>query len=77
MEKLKVANKNLNNENEKHFTRLNVQFELNLFVNYDLNENEFSNLTFDTVTLNFTSINQIDKNAFGKAAKTLQTLHCS
>ena len=77
MEKLNVANKNLNDENEKHFARLDVEFELNLFVNYDLNENEFSNLTFDTITLNFTSINQIHKNAFGKTAKTLQILYCS
>ena len=67
--KIKCDKQKLNDENEKHFTRLNVQFQLNLFINYDLNENEFSNLTFDTITLTFTSINQIHRNVFGKTAK--------
>ena len=68
----KSASKNLKDASEKHFTKVIAQFPRNQ--TNVLNENQFTDLTFDVMSMFY--INRIHNKAFGKTAQTLTSFWC-
>ena len=62
----------MKNASEKHFNWLEVKFPKNQ--TNALNENEFADLTFETITT--FHVNRIHNKAFGKTALTLKRFWC-